>query len=82
MNHTITIRHGGRLEFIYADALAPLLPLGTATVARVSAVEPTPLGDSLGWQATMDDGVVLGPFRLRQEALDAEVAHLKATRGL
>ena len=82
MTHTMAIRHG-RLAFIYADDLACLLPLGAATVTRASAVEPAPMGDIIGWAATMvDDGVVLGPYATRQEALDAEVAHLKATRGL
>jgi hypothetical protein len=81
--HTLTIRHGC-VEFIYADELAPLLELGAATVARASAVEPARMEDGrLGWDATiLDTGVVLGPYPTRVEALDAEVAHLKATRGL
>jgi hypothetical protein len=80
MTHTITIRPGGRLEFIYADELAPLLALGAASIARASHVEPAPGG----WTADMtpSGGPVLGPFPLRQTALDAEVAWLKAHRGL
>lgn len=78
--HHLTVRHGA-LTFIYADPLAPLLALGAATVRRVSHVEPVQSVSlrGIGWSATMvDTGVVLGPFPTRQEALDAEIAYLKA----
>jgi hypothetical protein len=82
MTHTIAVREG-RLEFIFSDDLACLLPLGAARVTRASAVEPTRMGDGIGWIATMvDDGVALGPYATRQDALDAEVAHLKTMLGL
>jgi len=76
--HRIRARNGG-LEFIYADPLAFLTKLGPSTTRRVSHVEPAPGG---GWTADMVDGPVLGPFPLRQQALDAEVAWLRANRGL
>lgn len=77
----IRITDGGRLAFIYNDKLAALLTLGAATVRRVSHVEPAPGG---GWTADMSpiNGPVLGPFNLRQTALDAEVEYLKTTHGL
>jgi len=36
----IIIEPGGRVQFIYDDALAPLLDLGPASVTRASHVEP------------------------------------------
>jgi len=77
----LTIHSGGAIRFIYADALVPLLALGTATVERASHVEPAPMPDgSIGWSATIiADGEVLGPFPTRAEALAAEVAYLEAS---
>lgn len=66
---------------IYSDELAGLLECGTATVRRASNVEPHPEG---GWIADMSPSgseVRLGPFRLRAEALAAEVAFLEAKLG-
>ena len=80
MTHTITINPDGSLQFIYDDDLAPLLSIGQATTRRASHVEPAA---SEGWTADMSpvqSGVVLGPFRLRSEALAAERA-LLAERG-
>ena len=74
----------GAMSFIYDDDLAPLLAEGDFRRRRVSTVEPD--DDSGGWTADMTlagaPGVVLGPFPLRQQALDAEVAWLRANRGL
>jgi hypothetical protein len=72
---------GGTMTFIYHDDLAPLLREGTFDVRRVSEVEPTALGE---WTADLSriGGPVLGPFALRQDALDAEVAWLRENRGL
>jgi hypothetical protein len=74
----ILVKPDGTLVFIYSDALAPLLDEGKATVKRASHVEPHPDG---GWTADMTphakNGPVFGPFALRQEALDAEVAWLE-----
>lgn len=69
----------GEITLIYGDQHAGFLDkLGVRVdevVSRASNVEP---GQG-GWIADMspiEKGVVLGPFRLRQEALDAEVAWL------
>lgn len=74
-NHEIVIDPDGTTRFIYSDALAPLLEQGAATIRRASHVEP----DGGGWYADMrpSSGPVLGPFRLRQQALDAEVEWLR-----
>lgn len=72
----LRINADGSFEAIYSDELAPLLEQTAAPViCRVSDVEPDPAG---GWTATMrDDGAKLGPYPLRQEALDAEVSRLE-----
>jgi len=52
--------------------MAGLLAQGSATIRRVSSVEPTP--DGKGWTADLFPvGPALGPFKLREEALKAEV---------
>jgi hypothetical protein len=73
----LSVDPNGIITTIYSDALADLLDEGQATVTRASHVEPASCG---GWIADMSpvDGPTLGPFRLRQEALDAEVEYLKA----
>lgn len=78
--HVIRITNG-HLSFVYSDELADLLDTGAATVRRVSHVEPSPEG---GWTADMSPvgGPVLGPFPLRQTALDAERDWLRQERGL
>lgn len=64
----------GKVTAIYSDAHADLIARASSVqVRRASAVEPAPQG---GWTATMNDGTVLGPFRLRSEALAAEVQYL------
>lgn len=80
MEHTLRIE-GGRLQFVYDDALVDLLSEGTPAVCRVSHVEPVPGG---GWTADMSpvNGPVLGPFPTRAEGLAAERAWLAANRGL
>jgi hypothetical protein len=86
-NAIIVSSRGGVMRFIYSDALAPLVAEMTPregdaqVLRRVSNVEPTADGR---WTADMrlfDGGPVLGPFTLRQDALDAEVAYLHA-KGL
>lgn len=71
----VIIRPGGDLEFIYDDRLAPLLEAGQSEVMRASHVEP----DQGGWSADLSPvgGPILGPFPLRNQALNAEVAWLK-----
>lgn len=73
--HRILISKNGKVTFIYDDELAGLLGKGIkASITRVSNVEPC----DGGWSATMvDDGTVLGPFPLRQQALEAEIAYLE-----
>jgi hypothetical protein len=75
--HTLTITPAGGIEFIYSDELVPLLDLGQPTIRRASHVEPNEAGR---WVADLSpvNGPKLGPFEKRQEALDAEVAWLRA----
>lgn len=76
----LSIDQSGVIEAIYSDDLAGLCELGAATITRASNVEPYAREDwaAGGWAATMANGVVLGPYRLRSEALAAEVAYLEA----
>lgn len=76
--HVIRI-HEGKLVFVWDDALVDLVDEGQANVLRASFVEPAAKG---GWEATMVGGPVLGPFRTRAEALDAERQYLREERGL
>ena len=73
---SIAIDADGIALMIYSDEHADFLRTGKTTVRRVSNVEPAPQG---GWTADMSpvDGPVLGPYPLRQQALDAEVEYLK-----
>lgn len=66
------------LRFIYSDEFEDLVAEGVkpfeVAVTRASHVEPAPGG----WTAEMvNGGPTLGPFRLRAEALAAEVAWIK-----
>lgn len=71
----ISISPDAVITFIYSDLLQPLLAEGIAQIRRVSQVEPC----EGGWSATMEDKTVLGPFRLREEALGAEIAYIERT---
>lgn len=73
----IAIQPDGTLQFIWRDDLAPLTELGRASVIRASHVEPSLHGDF--WTADLSPvgGPALGPFALRHEALEAEVAWLE-----
>ncbi len=72
----LAIEPGGAIVAIYDDSLAGLIEQGHVDIARVSDVEPY---DNGGWLAVMRrDGARLGPFRLRAEALAAEVDYLNA----
>jgi len=65
-----------QVSAIYDDEISDLLQnLGSVKIQRASHVEPTEDGQ---WQADLSpvDGPVLGPFLLRKDALDAEVAWL------
>jgi hypothetical protein len=72
---TIAIAPDGVITFIYADELAGLIAEGKAETRRASHVEPAPGG----WTADLSPigGPTLGPFGLRQAALDAEVLWLE-----
>lgn len=78
-NVAIKVTDEGFIEFVYDDELVGLLDLGEATVVRASHVEPR-----AGWTADMSPsgGPVLGPFRLRSEALQAERDWLAEHCGL
>jgi hypothetical protein len=77
----VNIDSTGTARFIWNDDLAGLLEHGDARVVRASHVEPDDRG---GWLADMSPsgGPVLGPFKLRAEALVAEVGWLRTNRGL
>lgn len=74
---SITVQADGSLRFIWSDDLVEMLELGEPNVQRASHVEPTEAGQ---WMADLYPvgGPVLGPFRLRNDALAAEVEWLKA----
>jgi hypothetical protein len=94
MDKRVRITADGHVRFIWSDDLAPLAELGESTCERVSHVEPydgsggdrfaAKYAKGIWWTADMSpvDGPVLGPFPTRQEALDAEVAWLRAHLGL
>lgn len=70
------INNEGTIQGVYSDSMAGLLLQGHAEVTRASHVEPGK--DHRGnpcWYADLSpsQGPTLGPFYLRQEALDAEV---------
>ena len=71
---SITVQPNGDLRMIYYDEIATLLTCGESRIVRASHVEPA----AQGWTADMSpvDGPTLGPFALRQDALDAEVEWL------
>ncbi len=72
----LAIESDGAIVMIYDDDDRELIDAGAACIARVSDVEPNENGE---WLAIMRrDSVVLGPFRLRSEALAAEVKYLQA----
>lgn len=72
----IEILPSGQMIFLYNDELRPLMETGQAQVRRASDVEPTEKGE---WTADLSrvGGPVLGPFKLREDALAAEVAWLE-----
>lgn len=72
--YVFSVAPDGALHFIYDDPLAPFLDLGDANIKRASHVEPK---ETL-WFAdlVLVGGPVLGPYKLRTEALEAEVAWL------
>jgi hypothetical protein len=75
MQIIINISREGIISFLYDDRLRGLMKNGDAKITRASHVEAT--ADNQ-WNADMapSGGGVLGPFKTRQEALDAEVEWL------
>jgi hypothetical protein len=73
----LNISPDGTVRFVWNDALAPLLQMGTAQVKRASHVEPTADGQ---WVADLSPvgGPKFGPHTLRADALAAEVRWLDA----
>ena len=66
----LVIEPGGRIRAIYSEEI-DLAALGEPSISRASHVEPTPDGH---WCADLRPllGPVLGPFKRRSEALQAE----------
>lgn len=71
----LIVRPDGTIQTIYNDCLKPVLEQGTVSIKRASHVEPDHNGE---WVADMSpvNGPQLGPFPLRQTALEAEVRWL------
>lgn len=76
---------GGHARFVYDDELLEVASrLGTVEVTRASHVEPYKSSLVVRWKADMgvSGGPVLGPFKTRSEALDAERQWLRREKGL
>ena len=71
---TIKFDDVGNADTIYTEAI-DLASIGKQHIKRASHVEPNEDGM---WTADMSpsDGPILGPFKTRSEALDAEVVWL------
>ena len=71
----IAVKPDGSMQFVYDDLLAELCEEGEAVTQRASHVEPA----EGGWTADLSpvNGPVLGPYKLRAEALEAEVEWLR-----
>jgi len=77
----VAILPNGEIQFIYSDALAPVIAaLGGGVTARASHVEPTPNGQ---WQADMSpvNGPCLPPTATRAASLAQEVEWLEKRLG-
>ena len=65
----------GKIRYIYRDDLQDSFKgLGKTKIARASHVEPNSKGQ---WVAQIIGGPKLGPFKLREDALRAEVEYLE-----
>ena len=73
----ITISTDGEVRFLWNDSLHEFAKEGDISIRRASHVEPNENGQ---WEADLSlcNGPTLGPYDLRQDALDAEVAWLEA----
>lgn len=67
---SIRIDENGDMLFVYSDEMLDLMNEGEAQIERASHVEPC----GTEWTADMAPvgGPVLGPFKTRQEGLQAE----------
>ena len=74
----LVVDPAGRVRFLYGEALDPHA-LGRPVITRASRVEPDDRGR---WSPELSPvgGPVLGPFRRRGAALEAERAWLEAHR--
>lgn len=75
--HVIKITSSGKIQFIYSDQLAAALrKAGHLEIMRASHVEPDKKGQ---WWAKLSPvkGPRLGPYKLREKALSAEIAWLE-----
>ena len=72
----LVISPGGTVRAVYSEEI-DLDSLGPVVITRASRVEPDERGC---WLADLSPvvGPVLGPFRRRSEALEAELAWLEA----
>jgi len=71
----LVIDTGGTIRCVYSEMI-DLAELGKLTIKRASHVEPDTSG---GWWADMAPvhGPKLGPFKVRSEALDAELRWIR-----
>ncbi len=72
----LIVSASGQVKTIYSEQL-DLHALGRLVITRASHVEPIATGQ---WTADLRPvgGPVLGPFPMRSDALDAEIAWLEA----
>lgn len=76
----IRFKPDGSISMIYDENYTAVMALGKKKIRRVSNVEPNEDGD---WVADMSplgpahEGVKLGPYALRSEAITAELNYLK-----
>jgi len=78
-NLHVVVKPDGSVTAIHNDALVNLYDEGKATISRASHVEPINGGEQINWIADMSpvSGPVLGPYRLRSDALEAEINWLE-----
>lgn len=65
----VFVKTGGEIRQVYNEKF-DIRFLGDSNMERAGHVEPAPNGRD--WRVTMPDGVVLGDFKMRSEAIKAE----------
>lgn len=73
----IIIKKNGDIVYVYTDKLRGLHSAGKTEITRASHVEPTEDNKWLCDMSPVMQGVVLGPFDTREEALSEEVKWLE-----